>query len=516
MDKLPEGFATILDRMPVACILLDQSLHCTYWNHAAEELFDYYSAEALGRRLFDLIALGEESSPEDEFRRCISARESQVSRVTGNRSKQGRVLACEWSTTRLAGAGGELLGLLCVCRDLTEQRQLQEQLRQAQKAEAMGLLVGGISHDFNNLLTVISGYSGMLIRDAEPGSAVFHHAEQVADAVDRASSLTRQLLAFSRKRVVQPALLDLNDLVSKMEKLLRRVLGEDVELITTLAHDLGAVRIDRGQVEQVLMNLAVNARWAMPEGGRLRIQTSRADLDHEHRYGRFSCPPGRYVLLSVTDTGHGMDHRTRERIFEPFFTTRDFGEGTGLGLATVRRIVEENKGHILVFSERGSGTSMKLYLPRVEEWPYTVERRDNVSVEEGSQVGTILLVEDEALVLETVKRMLAREGYTVLEAKTQEQACETCRSYPGVIDLLLTDVVLREGSGPDLAAEAVLLRPDLIVVYMTGYSDHGLLRNAIRDSAAFLIQKPLTTRSLNSILRRAMRPGRQMTARPIS
>jgi len=298
-----------------------------------------------------------------------------------------------------------------MCQDLSGRKRLEEQLRQAQKMEAMGLLVGGIAHDFNNLLTIIGGYSRMLMRDIDPQTRAHYEAEQVADAADRAAALTSQLLSFSRKQIAQPAVQDLNAVVGKIDKMLRRILGEDVELTTTLGLDAGSVKVDRGHIEQILMNLAVNSRFAMPEGGRLRIDTSNAVVDREYRHGRFSCPPGRYVLLSVSDTGSGMDERTRERIFEPFFTTRGAGEGTGLGLATVYRIVEQSCGHILVYSEPGSGTTFKIYFPRADEAAPAAALP--VLADEPVSVGTVLLVEDETQVLETVKYMLTRQAYTV-------------------------------------------------------------------------------------------------------
>jgi PAS domain S-box-containing protein len=512
MNESFDRLKAILDRMPVACMLHDEQLRYTYWNSSAERTFEYCFAETKGKHPFDVIALPAGEPSGDAFRALISEADVQANCLTENRTKQGRILTCEWSTEPFYDPAGGLMGLLSICQDLSGLRLLEEQLLQAQKMEAMGLLVGGIAHDFNNLLTIIGGYSRMLMRDIDPQTRAHYEAEQVADAADRAAALTGQLLAFSRRQVARPGVVDLNAVVAKTEKLLRRVLGEDVELMTTLGFDIGSVKIDRGHIEQILMNLAVNSRFAMPEGGRLRIETSNAILDREYRHGRFSCPPGKYVLLSVSDTGHGMDDRTRERIFEPFFTTKGPEEGTGLGLATVYRIVDQSCGHILVYSEPGSGTTFKMYFPRDEEKAPAAALP--TLVEEQANAGTVLLVEDETKVLETVKLMLTRQAYTVLEASDRESAREICESYSGRIDLLLTDVVLRTGNGPDLARELCALRPGLQVMFMSGYADHSLLRNALQKTGAPFLQKPFTPRSLETAVQGVLR--RQTSVRKTS
>jgi len=512
MTEFFERLKTVLDRMPTACMLHDGQLRYTYWNRAAEETFEYSFEEAQGRHPFDLIALPDGAPEGDAFRALISQGSSQVDCVAGNRTKDGRILNCEWSGVPFYDSSGALKGFLSICQDLTGRKLLEEQLRQAQKMEAMGLLVNGIAHDFNNLLTVIGGYSRMLMRDIDPESRAYHEAEQVTDAADRAATLTSQLLAFSRRQVVQATILDLNAVVSKMEKLLRRILGEDVELMTTLAFDVDPVKIDRGQIEQILLNLVVNSRWAMPEGGKLRIETANTVLEQEYRQARFSCPPGNYVVLTVSDTGHGMDTQTRDRIFEPFFTTRATGEGTGLGLATVYRIVEQSGGYILVDTEPGSGTTFKIHFPRTQE--EVPAAAPSIAMEEKGSGGTILLVEDETQVLETVKHMLTRQGYTVLAASGREMALEIFHSYPARIDLLLTDVVLRSGNGPDLAVELTALRPGLPVIFMSGYADHFLLRNALQGSSTVFLQKPFGPRSLQSAVQKLI--GQTMTLRQSS
>jgi len=500
MDNFVDHFKTILDRMPIGCMLHDQRLHFTYWNPAAEKIFQYSFQEVKGRRPLDVFSSSSGLPGNDEFYRLLLNIHLEQDCVCENRTKEGRVTACEWRYTPLHDADGALAGALLTCRDLTDRKRLEEQLQQAQKMETMGLLVSGIAHDFNNLLTVIGGYTRMLMRDMDPVQHSYHQAEQVAEAADRAAALTGQLLAFTRRRVPQSEILDLNAVVAKMEKLMRRILGEDVELSTPLGANLGGVRADQGQIEQIIMNLVVNSRWAMPNGGRLTIETAGVVLDREHSHGSLSCPPGRYVVLAVSDTGHGMDAATRNRIFEPFFTTKDEGEGCGIGLATVKGILKQIESHILVYSEPGFGTTFKIYFP-VTDAAVTPVAAPLTAPEETAAVGTVLLVEDETRVLETVRLMLTRQGYSVLEASSAEAARRICREFPHKIDLLLTDVVLRNGNGPDLARDLCPSRPDMPVIYMSGYPDPFTVRG--RSGVQFL-QKPFTARTLQAAVQKAL------------
>jgi two-component system, cell cycle sensor histidine kinase and response regulator CckA len=499
MDALSKHLRTILDSMPVGCMLQDGNLQYIYWNRAAQNLFEYSSDEVTGKHPSQLIALPADSSGGDLFRRFLTGGDASASCVCENRTKEGRIVSCEWSSVPFYDGRGVFTGLLSICQDLSGRKRYEEQLQQSQKLASVGLLVGGIAHDFNNLLTIIGGYSRMLMRDSDPQTRGYHAAEQVAEASDRAAALTSQLLVFSRKQNVQLSVLDPNIVIEKMQKMLRRILGEDVEMVTALEAGAAGIKADRGQVEQVLMNLAVNARWAMPVGGRLRIETRKMTFDGTNPAGE--CPPGDYVVLSVSDTGVGMDRETKEQIFEPFFTTRKGSEGTGLGLATVYKIVKDSDAHISVESEIGRGTTFRIYFPQIAPAGRS-PAASSEDAEERVTSGTILLVEDEAPVLETVKHMLVRQGFTVLEASGPGAALAICRTHRQRIDILLTDVVLRGGNGPDLARELTALKPEMQVIYMSGYPDHFLLRKADKAGAVFL-QKPFSTRMLQAAIRTA-------------
>src|SRR5437867_729355 len=373
-------------------------------------------------------------------------------------------------------------------RDVTEQRRLQQQLVQSQKMEAVGRLAGGVAHDFNNLLTVILSYSDLLLEDRPPDAPDREDIEQIRKAAVGASALTRQLLAFSRQQVLEPRVLDVNTVVASTEKMLTRLLGEDISLTASLAPALGAVKVDPGQLEQIIMNLAVNARDAMPHGGRLSIETANVDMDESYVRGHPVAHPGPYVMLAVSDTGIGMDAVTQARIFEPFFTTKEAGKGTGLGLATVYGIVKQSGGFIWVYSEPGHGTSFKIYLPRVDE---PVARAVAApEVVGGSE--TVLVVEDVAAVRAVAREMLERHGYTVLEAPDGETALRLAGKHQGVIRLLLTDVVMPDVSGRQLADQLLELRPDMKVLFMSGYTDDAIVRHGVLKEGIAYLQKPFT------------------------
>jgi two-component system, cell cycle sensor histidine kinase and response regulator CckA len=372
---------------------------------------------------------------------------------------------------------------------------LGEQLRQAQKMEAIGQLAGGIAHDFNNLLTAIGGYSEMSIRQLQAEDPLRHNLEEIKKAGDRAAALTRQLLAFSRKQVLQPKVLDLNSIVSEMEKMLRRLIGEDLELGTALDPELGSIKADPGQIEQVIMNLAVNARDAMPAGGKLTIETENVTLNEGYAEQHLAVAPGAYVMLAVTDTGTGMDEKTKTRIFEPFFTTKEVGKGTGLGLSTVYGIVKQSGGNISLHSEVGRGTTFKIYLPLIDEGAPEYKRSPEPEESlKGSE--TILLAEDEEIVRNLLRDVLKRYGYQVLEATNGGAAFLICERYEGAIHLLLTDVIMPEMSGRDLENRLRQLRPEMKVLYMSGYMDDSIVQHGIIDSAIPFLQKPFTTEAL--------------------
>jgi PAS domain S-box-containing protein len=406
---------------------------------------------------------------------------------------------------RAVSNGGKPGSFELFAEDVTERRALEHQLRQSQKMEAIGRLAGGIAHDFNNLLMVISGYSEFLLDRLGPEPTLRAPAQEISHAAGRASALTRQLLAFSRKQMLAPKILDLNGVVTENLKMLTRVIGEDIDLVMVPAADLGAVRADAGQIEQVIMNLAVNARDAMPSGGKLTIETSNIWLDDE--YARFHPPlhPGNYVLLTISDTGAGMDSDTQSRIFEPFFTTKG-PKGTGLGLSTVYGIVKQSGGYIWVYSELGRGTTFKIYLPRVAEavaLPQHVPApAEPVSSEPGTE--TILVVEDEVNLRYLVRQFLEKQGYRVIEAADGAVAMQIAVAHDAVIHLLLTDVIMPGMNGRELAQRILEIRPNVKVLYMSGYTENVIGRNGTLDAGIRLLQKPFTLRDLKNKVREVL------------
>jgi signal transduction histidine kinase len=376
-----------------------------------------------------------------------------------------------------------------------ERVRLEDQLRQAQKMEAIGRLAGGFAHDFNNMMTAVIGFSHFVLARLEEAHPLRSHVEEIKRAGERASALTSQLLAFSRKQVLQPRVLDLNEVVNEVEKLLQRLIGEDIELVSVLDPGLEPVGADPGQLEQVIMNLALNARDAMTTGGKLTIETANVELDEHHAASHFDVEPGAYVLLAVSDTGVGMDAETQARIFEPFFTTKEQGKGTGLGLATVFGIVKQSGGDVFVYSEPGRGTTFKIYLPRVQA---PVERLEPRATPETPPRGseTILLVEDEEMVRNLEREVLEAQGYRVLEARNARHALELAQEHAGAIHLLVTDVVMPELSGRELAEQLVALRPDSKVLYTSGYADDAIVRHGVLEPGIAFLPKPLTPASL--------------------
>ncbi len=404
--------------------------------------------------------------------------------------KDGRLLTVQLSVRAARDAAGRVEYYETFARDVTERRRLQQQVLQSQKMEAVGRLAGGVAHDFNNLLTVITSYSDLLLESLPQDDPRRDDLEQVRKAAEGAAGLTRQLLAFSRQQVVEPRVISLNTVVEGFEKMLRRVIGEDVELATSLAPDLGPVRADVGQLEQILMNLAVNARDAMPTGGKLTIETASVEQVPGDAGERGARAGRRFVMLAVSDTGCGMDEATKARIFEPFFTTKEPGKGTGLGLATVYGIVKQSGGLIWLYSEPGEGTSFKIYLPQVDATPGAEAAALSPQAPRGTE--TVLLVEDAAAVRAVTKQALVRQGYTVLEAPNGEAALRLAQQHRGPIHLLLTDVVMPALSGRQLAQQLAAVRPDVKVLYASGYTDDAVVRHGIVEAKAAYLQKPFT------------------------
>jgi PAS domain S-box-containing protein len=410
---------------------------------------------------------------------------------------------------RLILEDGNIMGVQGIARDITERKQaeeekvfLQEQLRQSQKMEAIGRLAGGIAHDFNNLLTIIGGYSALSFLELKEEDPLKGNIRAVQKATERAANLTRQLLAFSRRQAMEMKVLDLNATLKDMDKMLRRVIGEDINLVTHLEEGLGRTKTDPGQMEQVIMNLAVNARDAMPDGGRLTIETANVELDEAYTRGHVGVKPGRYLMLSVSDTGVGMTREVKERVFEPFFTTKETGKGTGLGLSTVYGIVKQSGGNIWVYSEPGKGTAFKIYLPRVDE-PIKISKEKLVKdLPRGSE--TVLVVEDEEEVRKLAAQILRRQGYKVLEAPQGGDALLICERHPNPIHLMLTDVVMPGMSGHQLAKRLKSLQPDMKVLYMSGYTDNAIFQHGVLGEGVSYIQKPFTVDALTKRVREVL------------
>ncbi len=398
---------------------------------------------------------------------------------------------------------GTVVRLDGISRDITEQRRLGEQLRLAQKMEAVGRLAGGVAHDFNNLLTVITGYSDILLDGLGSQDPRRGDLEEIRKAAVSAAGLTRQLLAFSRQQVLEPRVLDVNAVLTSAEKLLKRLIGEDIELVAALQPQLGAVKADPGQLEQVIVNLAVNARDAMPDGGKLTIETANAVMDEAYVRDHPLAKPGPYVMVAVSDTGVGMDEHTQRRMFEPFFTTKEAGKGTGLGLATVYGIVKQSGGFIWVYSEPGHGTTFKVYLPRVTETAEALTPRAQPK-ESPRGTETVLLVEDAAAVRAVTRQVLERLGYVVLEAPDGKAAMHLATKHRGRIHLLLTDVVMPELGGRQLAEQLTALRPELRVLYVSGYTDDAVVRHGVLEAGIAYLQKPFTPEILGRRVREVL------------
>jgi two-component system cell cycle sensor histidine kinase/response regulator CckA len=485
LKESEEGFHRLFNCNPHPTWVFDvETLRFLEVNDAAIEHYGYSRDEFLGMRITDIRPSHEAPLVEE----AVAVAKDGTRRFGAwvHRTRDGRMITVDVAAHDLDFRGHR--GRLVVAHDITERKELEAQLQQSQKMDAIGRLAGGVAHDFNNLLGVIIGYGERLLRRLP--SPERREISEVLKAAEHAASLTRQLLAFSRRQVLKPRVLDLNTVVGELDGMLRRIIGEDVSLVTALHDGLGHVKADPGQIQQVVMNLAVNARDAMPSGGRLTIETGNAELDESYRSAHLAVRPGRYVMLAVTDTGMGMDAATQARIFEPFFTTKEAEKGTGLGLSTVFGIVKQSEGNIWVYSEPLRGTTFKIYLPRVDDVVEVQPPREAEAASGGSE--TILLVEDADSLRELGREILEEHGYKVIEASSGTIALETLERHTGSLDLILTDLVMSGMSGRELADQITRLRPGTKVLFMSGYTDDALGHHGVLESGTAFVEKPFT------------------------
>ncbi len=483
-----ERLRAVIESSPLAIFALDRMGKVLTWNPAAETLYGWCAEEVVGRPLPTLPGDRDRDDPalHEHVLRGEAVRGVEVT----HRRKDGSPVTINLSVAPLHDAEGRVAGMMSIAADLTEIRQLEVQYRQSQKMEAVGRLAGGIAHDFNNILTAILSTSELLLSDLVSGSRAREDVDEIRRAGQRAAGLTRQLLVFSRQQVLEPRVVDLNALVMDAQQMLRRLIGEHIELRTVLASDAGAVRADPSQLEQVIVNLTVNARDAMPTGGAVTIETTNVELDGAYAEQRhIAARPGPYVLLAVTDTGVGMDAATQARLFEPFFTTKAPGAGTGLGLATVYGIVKQSRGYIWAYSEPHQGTTFKIYLPRVGRVPETIAPRGlPTGPLRGSEV--VLVVEDQEEVLRLTRRMLEAGGYTVLAAASGHEALRLAERHAGPIHLLVTDVVMPGMNGREVALLLEPAHPETKVLYVSGYPDASIVHHGLLEPGLAFLQKP--------------------------
>lgn len=504
LGESEERYCTLVMRAPLCIHEIDLEGRLTSMNATGLAMMGVEKEDDIrGMAYLDAVGAADRSRVAGLLARAINGIPSEFEFYSGD----DRVFSS--SFIPIKNASDRIVKLMGVTQDITERqraeaqrRELEDQLRQAQKMEAIGRLAGGVAHDFNNLLTVITGHCDLLVWESDVDEAVREEIEPIKLAADRATDLTQQLLAFSRKQVLQPRVLDLNAVLSEIEKMLRRLIGEHIELMTILRPGLPRIRADRGQIEQVVVNLAVNARDAMPDGGALTLETCEVVVDEEGSKAHPGLERGKYVLFTVHDTGIGMDEATRARIFEPFFTTKTHGTGTGLGLSTVYGIVKQSDGFVYVTSEIGKGATFSVYLPAVEQEVEPAVVVEQERLDHGKE--TILLVEDEALVRELVGDVLARFGYTVLVADGPHRALDLARDHDGAIHLLFTDLVMPGMNGQQLAAELTESRPTTRVLFMSGYTNDPAFNLSIREGEKAFLDKPFSAKALGRKVREVL------------
>jgi hypothetical protein len=491
--------ALIIDSSDDAIIGKNLDGTITSWNKGAERIYGYAPEEVIGKHI-SLLAPGDRPDEIPKILRKIARGESIEHFESVRVTKDGRQLDVSISVSPLRDAKGEIIGASAIARDITAQKRAESQLHQSQKMEAIGRLAGGVAHDFNNILGIINACTEFLRDRLDPVAEPSRYVENITKTVERGSALTRQLLAFSRTPAIQPCILDLNERLKDISRLLRPLMGDDVEVLIVSRSPSAVVEADPGQLDQILVNLAVNARDAMPRGGKFILETRAEKFDEAFAEQHQAMAAGKYVLLAVSDTGSGMDEATVSRIFEPFFTTKEMGKGTGLGLSTVYGIVKQSAGHIMVYSEPGHGTTFKIYLPSADHKIGLASKPEVETVAPRGQGTTILLVEDDETMRTLTRQLLQEHGYTVIEADDGKSALEWVESHPGPIDLLLTDVVMRRMSGPELVERLSASHPNLKVVFMSGYTGELIAEREVLKRGITLLEKPFTrTALLNTI-----------------
>ncbi len=492
LERSEELYRDLVEKAGLAIFVMNRGGRITYFNRQLSELTGYKEEELGSLSFVDVVHSGDRDRVLELFQGLLSGdRNTPMQLECRLVRKDGGIRYVEMSLTPVVEKG-ETKAFRVYLRDITKRREMEESLFNARKMEAMGRLAGGIAHDFNNMLMVITGNCDLILHGAPDLETVYEKVDAIKEAADRAASLTRQLLAFSRNQIMEPRVINLNEVVRNMEGMLKRLIGEDVDLRVTLDPDLGTIKADPSQMEQVIVNLVVNARDAMPQGGVLYIETSNVELSDEEVSKFVGVAPGSYVVLRVEDTGLGMDEETRERLFEPFFSTKE--DGTGLGLATVYGIVKQSGGHIWCHTESGKGTVFEIYLPRVEgkEEPLEKEGGDRTLDTLDGQGEVVLVVEDEESVRDVTVSILKSAGYRVLEASSGEEALELCREGRCGLDLLVTDVVMPGMSGKKLAQTLEAWYPNIKVLYISGYTDNIVVRHGILEEGISFIQKPFT------------------------
>lgn len=496
LQKREAKLRTIFERVAVGIGLVDLEGRLMESNPALQEILGYSEKELQNRVFTEFTHPDDLTADTNLYKELLEGKRDHHQTEKRFIRKDGEVIWSLQNVSLVRASGGEPPFMIFMVEDITERKRLENHFLQSQKMETVGRLAGGISHDFNNILTVIKGYSQLLLSELNEDHPLRENLEEIKKATERAEDLTRQLLAFSRRQVMEMKVIGLNHLIKNLEKMLRRVIGEDIELTTVLTDDLGRIKTDPAQIEQVILNLAVNARDAMPSGGKLTLETTNVELDKDYAHTHISVAPGRYVMLSVSDTGCGMTPEVKERIFEPFFTTKGQGKGTGLGLSTVYGIVKQSGGNIWVYSEPGEGTTFKIYIPRVEEEIDALPSQEEIlDLPKGNE--TVLLVEDDPSVWNLADRFLRGQGYKVLGATNGNEAIQIAQEHlKEKIHLLLTDMVMPQMGGKELVGRFKSLHPEIKVLFISGYTDSAITHHGLSEPDTALLQKPFSLTSL--------------------